>query len=290
MSGVEATSSMCASPDLQRQLERTGRAPRRGGAPGGGPGVQPSSSVAGKNGALSRGSRARGRADRPAAGARPAATWTGAELDQVKAAYNLIPANDRPALGGVTIVRTIGAARRPAIAGQVLTDFAHRRRPSPAHDTPGPAAHGPPHIHYYDAAFATNAVASVGPPGGAGDGSRLDHRARGRPRAHLPRDATGERGRDRCERADRRRKRGPSRARRRCRRPRHQLRQNVSRSGTDRGKQCDSCSQRRRHRDPARDARPEAATAPSRAGRRRRTRPGARTSPPGACQPRWFRQ
>lgn len=107
--------------------------------------------------------------DRPAAGARPAATWAAAELDQVKAVYDLIPASDRAALAGVTIVRD-HQGPPAAVAGQVLAGFAHTSA-SPAHDAPGPAAHGPPHIHYYDAAFDQNAVASVGPPGSAGPGA-----------------------------------------------------------------------------------------------------------------------
>jgi hypothetical protein len=107
--------------------------------------------------------------DRPAAGARHAAAWAPGELDQVKAAYDLIPANDRRALGGVTIVRD---HQGPAahIAGDVLAGFSHTSV-SPAHDAPGPPAHPPPHIHYYDAAFAQNAVTSVGPPGSTGPGA-----------------------------------------------------------------------------------------------------------------------
>lgn len=106
--------------------------------------------------------------DRPAAGVRPAAAWSPAELDQVKAAYDLIPVNDRPALRGVTIIRD-HQGPPAAIAGQVLGGVAHTSA-SAAHDQPGPPAHGPPHIHYYDAAFTQNAVASVGPPGNTGPG------------------------------------------------------------------------------------------------------------------------
>ena len=106
--------------------------------------------------------------DRPAEGARPAAAWTAAELDQVKAAYDLIPANDRPALAGVTIVRD-HQGPPAAVAGFVLQGLAHTSA-SPPHDEPGPPAHGPPHIHYYDSAFAQNAVSSVGPPGSTGPG------------------------------------------------------------------------------------------------------------------------
>lgn len=106
--------------------------------------------------------------DRPAAPARGAAVWTAPELDQVKAAYDLIPAGDRPALRGVTIVRDHHGPPQ-AVAGQVLLGFAHTSA-SPAHDTPVPPPHGPPHIHYYDDAFAQNAIVAVGGPGNTGPG------------------------------------------------------------------------------------------------------------------------
>jgi hypothetical protein len=106
--------------------------------------------------------------DRPAAGARPAAAWTGPELDQVKAAYELIPAGDRSALRGVTLVRDHHGP--PAGQGQVLMGFAHSGVDA-GHDQPGPPTHGPPHIHYYDDAFDQNAITAVGPPGGAGPGA-----------------------------------------------------------------------------------------------------------------------
>ena len=105
--------------------------------------------------------------DRPAAPNRPAKAWTGPELDQVKAAFDLIPQRDRAALNGVTLVRD---SQGPAQAGaSVLAGFAHTGT-SAAHDQPRPPAHNPPHIHYYDAAFAQNAVSSVGPPGATGPG------------------------------------------------------------------------------------------------------------------------
>jgi hypothetical protein len=106
--------------------------------------------------------------DRPAAHGRPAAAWTGPELDQVKAAYDLIPANDRSALRGVTIVRD---HHGPALAdGRVLLGFAHTSA-DPGHDEPAPPGHGPPHIHYYDDAFAQNAITAVGAPGSTGPGA-----------------------------------------------------------------------------------------------------------------------
>lgn len=106
--------------------------------------------------------------DRPAAAGRPAAVWSPAELDQVKAAYDLIPAGDRAALAGVTIVRD---HHGPAPAtGGVLLGFAHTSA-DPAHDNPGPPPHGPPHIHYYDDAFAQNAITAVGAPGSTGPGA-----------------------------------------------------------------------------------------------------------------------
>jgi hypothetical protein len=107
--------------------------------------------------------------DRPAAPGRPAAVWTAAELDQMKAAYDLIPASDRPALGGVTIVRDHHGPT-PAVAGMVLLGFAHTTA-NPAHDMPGPPVHPAPHIHYYDDAFAMNAITAVGGPGSTGPGA-----------------------------------------------------------------------------------------------------------------------
>jgi hypothetical protein len=105
--------------------------------------------------------------DRPAAPGRSAAAWTAAELDQVKAAYDLIPAGDRASLDGVTLVRDhTGPA--PAV-GQVLLGFAHISA-DPAHDEPGPPTHDPPHIHYYDDAFAQNAITAVGASGSTGPG------------------------------------------------------------------------------------------------------------------------
>src|SRR5262245_7092098 len=107
-------------------------------------------------------------ATRPAIPARPAATWTAAELDQVKAVYDLIPAGDRAALRGVTIVRD---HHGPTLAhGQTLLGFAHTDA-DPAHDDPAPPPHAPPHIHYYDDAFDQNAITAVGPPGSTGPGA-----------------------------------------------------------------------------------------------------------------------
>jgi hypothetical protein len=105
--------------------------------------------------------------DRPAARGRPAATWTGPELDQLKAAYELIPAADRSALQGVTIVRDHHGPRPGP--GQTLLGFAHTTADA-GHDQPGPPPHAPPHIHYYDDAFAQNAVTAVGAPGSTGPG------------------------------------------------------------------------------------------------------------------------
>ena len=105
--------------------------------------------------------------DRPAVPGRAVAVWTPTELDQIKAAYDLLPARDRSSLRGVTIVRD---HQGPAtVAGLILTGIAHTG-PSPAHDSPGPPAHPPPHIHYYDAAFAQNRVTAVGAPGSTGPG------------------------------------------------------------------------------------------------------------------------
>lgn len=106
--------------------------------------------------------------DRPAHGARAAAIWTGPELDQIKAAYDLIPPNDRSALRGYTLVRD---HQGPAMAqGRFLMGFAHTAA-DPAHDDPGPPPHAPPHIHYYDDAFTQNNFTFVGAPGATGPAS-----------------------------------------------------------------------------------------------------------------------
>jgi hypothetical protein len=41
----------------------------------------------------------------------------------------------------------------------------------PGHDQPAPPPHAPPHIHYYDDAFAQNAITAVGAPGSTGPGA-----------------------------------------------------------------------------------------------------------------------
>ncbi len=107
--------------------------------------------------------------DRPANGARPVATWTPAELDQLKAAYDLLPASDLPSLAGVSVVRD-HTAPPMAIPGMITAGFAHTGA-NAAFDMPGPPPHSPPHIHYFDAAFTANAVGSVGRPGSAGPGA-----------------------------------------------------------------------------------------------------------------------
>ena len=106
--------------------------------------------------------------DRPAAPGRPVAAWSGPELDQIKAAYGLIPAGDRPALRGVTIVRDHHGP--PLVHGQTLQGFAHTGA-DPGHDQPAPPPHAPPHIHYYDDAFSQNAITAVGAPGSTGPGA-----------------------------------------------------------------------------------------------------------------------
>jgi hypothetical protein len=109
--------------------------------------------------------------DRPAHGARPAASWTGPELDDVKAALDRLSPADRAGLHGFALIRD--HAGPPMPGGRVLTGFTHTGADA-AHDTPGPAAHGPPHIHYYDAAFREAAAqpdepaTAVGAPGDSG--------------------------------------------------------------------------------------------------------------------------
>jgi hypothetical protein len=107
--------------------------------------------------------------DRPAwpASHRPAAVWSASELDQVNAAFDLIPARDRAALAGVTLVRD---HQGPAPPGATTLTGVFHTRAEAAYDQPGPPPHNPPHIHYYDAAFRTNAALSVGPGGATGPG------------------------------------------------------------------------------------------------------------------------
>ena len=106
--------------------------------------------------------------DRPSAGTRAEANWTGPELDQIKAMYDRLPQADQAALRGVTIVRD-HAGPPSTVAGAVTTGYAHGSN-EPAYDQPGPPAHGVPHIHYYDAAFSANQSTGVGAPGGTGPG------------------------------------------------------------------------------------------------------------------------
>jgi hypothetical protein len=103
--------------------------------------------------------------DRPAHAAtnRAAAPWTDAELDQVKTQFDLLAPAHRASLNGVTIVRDHQGVN-PDDAG-----YTHLLA-EPARDNPGPPAHGPPHIHYYDRAFDANTRVSVGAPGATGPG------------------------------------------------------------------------------------------------------------------------
>jgi hypothetical protein len=190
--------------------------------------------------------------DRPAAPpARPAAAvWTGAELDQVKAVYDLFPAPDRASLAGVTLVRD-GVGPAGGVAGTVLAGFAHTGA-DPAHDAPGPPAHSPPHIHYYDAAFAANAI------------------------------TPGKRGRDCRERNDRRGECGDCGAQRRSASGTAPDSPGV-RTGAYSRECGDSGAERSRCRDSASDPRSESTTAASRAGRSRRSQSGPRQSRRRSC-------
>jgi hypothetical protein len=113
----------------------------------------------------------RATATKPEQPARAAAAWTAAELDQVKAVYDRLPAADRAALTGVTLVRDHSGP--PPAAGDARTSLAGVAHigDSPEHDDPAPPSHRPPHIHYYDTAFLSNAVSAVGAPGSSGPGA-----------------------------------------------------------------------------------------------------------------------
>jgi hypothetical protein len=106
--------------------------------------------------------------DRPAAAPRTAAVWTSAELDQIKALFDRLPARDRPVLSGVTLVRDHTGPAQPG--GLILGGVAHTGH-SAAHDEPGPPAHPAPHIHFYDSAFDAAASTATGAPGASGPGS-----------------------------------------------------------------------------------------------------------------------
>jgi hypothetical protein len=106
--------------------------------------------------------------DRPLSGTRTAANWTPDELNQLKAAYDLIPAAQRDALRGVTIVRD--HVTPVPQADQALQHGVFHGIVSDTYDKPGPPAHGIPHIHYFDEAFTQNSfgvssAAGVGGPG-----------------------------------------------------------------------------------------------------------------------------
>jgi hypothetical protein len=106
---------------------------------------------------------------RPAMPQRPEANWTDDELNQVKAAYDLLPAGQRAALHGLTIVRD--HVTPVAQAGQRFQLGVFHSGADATYDTPAPPAHGPPHIHYFDEAFAQNnftasSAAGIGGPGG----------------------------------------------------------------------------------------------------------------------------
>jgi hypothetical protein len=124
-------------------------------------------SVAQKKARLMQDFGLRGVDDRPAAPNRPAGHWSSAELDQVKAAYDRLPQGDRSSLQGVAIVRDTRSG--PMAGGRTEAGFAHIGADN-AHDQPGPPAHPPPHIHYFNAAFASNDFSAVGAPGDAGAG------------------------------------------------------------------------------------------------------------------------
>ncbi|MFL6231663.1 MAG: hypothetical protein ACJ76N_00865, partial [Thermoanaerobaculia bacterium] len=106
---------------------------------------------------------------RPALPARDAAVWSGAELDQLKAALELLPQADRSALHGFALVREHQEPPDRA-AMQGVTSLAGLTHASPdaIFDEPVPPAHPTPHIHYYDSAFSGNARSSIGPPGATG--------------------------------------------------------------------------------------------------------------------------
>jgi len=106
--------------------------------------------------------------DRPASGSRTAANWTDDELNQLKAAYDLIPPSQRAGLGGVTIVRD-HVSPAPQAAQSFQYGVFHSGA-SPTYDTPAGPSHAPPHIHYFDEAFNNNnfgvsSAAGVGGPG-----------------------------------------------------------------------------------------------------------------------------
>ena len=113
--------------------------------------------------------------DRPSHGTRAAADWTDAELEQVFTVYQRFSAAERAALSGVTLVRDHAPSaalltQSHLPAGASLNGYAHSGA-NAASDSPGPPAHGAPHIHYFDTAFSpANSVTAVGPAGASGPG------------------------------------------------------------------------------------------------------------------------
>lgn len=101
----------------------------------------------------------------PAApGPRPERKWSTTELDQLKGALDLLPAGERPILRGVTLVRD---HKHPSDPDKTAGTF--QSSESKELDEPGPPAHPPPHIHYYDLAFEKG-FSATGAPGASGPG------------------------------------------------------------------------------------------------------------------------
>ncbi|MDF5759330.1 hypothetical protein [Spongiactinospora sp. TRM90649] len=92
--------------------------------------------------------------------------WTADELGQVAAAFERIPAADRPALQGFTLVRDgSGGANSADVAHGGTTHIGESNA-----DNPNPPEHGPPHVHYYEPVFTEFAGTACGPPGDSGPG------------------------------------------------------------------------------------------------------------------------
>ncbi len=106
---------------------------------------------------------------RPRGGGRPP-RWTDDELVQLKAAYDLIPPAQRAGLSGVDR-RARSRLARTAAARRRFSWAASTRDADATYDTPAPAAHGPPHIHYFDEAFMENSFIASSAPGVGGPGA-----------------------------------------------------------------------------------------------------------------------
>ncbi len=139
--------------------------PPPAGAPAGAPAAGQQGAPAGQAPGAPAGGVAAGGAPPPPPRPRPERKWKSEELDQLKGALDRLPLGERPILQGVALVRDFEPP--PEIAGAAGVFQAGEDKDL---DEPGPPAHPPPHIHYYDRAFTSGKFGATGAPGAAGSG------------------------------------------------------------------------------------------------------------------------